>query len=125
MSRTARARTRSPTTQREAWPGSASARCSSGICTACSRARYCRRCKRTGIRLPVDHALCAIARIGYYGVGRARQPSRERGNTMGMFDNMKDKAGDLVDDHGDKVGEGLDKSGDFADEKTGGKYGDK
>ena len=41
---------------------------------------------------------------------------------MGMFDNMKDKAGDLVDDHGDKVGEGLDKAGDFADEKTGGKY---
>jgi hypothetical protein len=43
---------------------------------------------------------------------------------MSMFDNMKDKASDLVDDHGDKVGEGLDKAGDFADEKTGGKYSD-
>jgi len=44
---------------------------------------------------------------------------------MGMFDNMKDKAGDLVDEHGAKVDEGLDKAGEFADEKTGGKYGDK
>jgi hypothetical protein len=44
---------------------------------------------------------------------------------MSMFDNAKEKAGGLVDDHGDKVGEGLDKAGDFADEKTGGKYGDK
>jgi hypothetical protein len=43
---------------------------------------------------------------------------------MSMFDNLKDKASDLVDDHGDKVGEGLDKAGDFADEKTGGKYSD-
>jgi hypothetical protein len=41
-----------------------------------------------------------------------------------MFDNIKDKASDLVDDHGDKVGEGLDKAGDLADEKTGGKYSD-
>jgi hypothetical protein len=43
---------------------------------------------------------------------------------MSMFDNIKDKASDLVDDHGDKVAEGLDKAGDFADEKTGGKYSD-
>jgi ABC-type transporter Mla subunit MlaD len=43
---------------------------------------------------------------------------------MSMFDNMKDKASDLVDGHGDKVGEGLDKAGEFADEKTGGKYSD-
>ncbi|RZU16156.1 antitoxin protein of toxin-antitoxin system [Kribbella rubisoli] len=44
---------------------------------------------------------------------------------MGMFDNMKDKAADLVNEHGEQVGEGLDKAGDFVDEKTGGKYGDK
>jgi len=43
---------------------------------------------------------------------------------MSMFDNIKDKAEDLVDSQGDKVGEGLDKLGDLADEKTGGKFGD-
>lgn len=43
---------------------------------------------------------------------------------MSMFDNLKDKAGDVVDDHGDKVSGGLDKAGDFADDKTGGKYGE-
>jgi len=42
-----------------------------------------------------------------------------------MFDNLKDKAGDAVDEHGGKIGEGVDKAGDFADDKTGGKYGDK
>ena len=44
---------------------------------------------------------------------------------MGVFDNMKDKATDAVDDHGDKISGGLDKAGDALDEKTGGKYGDK
>ena len=44
---------------------------------------------------------------------------------MGMFDNLKDKATEAVDEHGDKIGEGLDKAGEFADEKTGGQYGDK
>jgi len=44
---------------------------------------------------------------------------------MGMFDNMKDKATEAVNEHGDQVGEGINKAGDFADEKTGGKYGDK
>lgn len=44
---------------------------------------------------------------------------------MGMFDNLKDKATEAVDEHGDKIGEGLNKAGDFADEKTGGQYGDK
>ena len=43
---------------------------------------------------------------------------------MSMFDNIKDKAEDLVDSQGDKVGEGLEKAGEFADEKTGGKFGD-
>jgi hypothetical protein len=44
---------------------------------------------------------------------------------MSMFDNMKDKVSDLVDQHGEQVGEGLDKVGDFVDEKTGGQYADK
>ena len=44
---------------------------------------------------------------------------------MGMFDNLKDKATEAVDEHGDKIGEGLDKAADFADDKTGGQYGDK
>ena len=44
---------------------------------------------------------------------------------MGMFDNMKDKATEAVDEHGDKVDGGLDKAGEFADEKTGGEHGDK
>ncbi len=44
---------------------------------------------------------------------------------MGMFDNLRDKATEAVDEHGDKIGEGLDKAGEFADEKTDGKYGDK
>jgi hypothetical protein len=44
---------------------------------------------------------------------------------MGVFDNMKDKATDAVDDHGDQVSGGLDKAGDALDDKTGGKYGDK
>ena len=43
---------------------------------------------------------------------------------MSMFDNIKDKAEDLVDSQGDKVGEGLEKAGEFADEKTSGKFGD-
>jgi hypothetical protein len=51
-------------------------------------------------------------------------PFLERISRMSMFDNIKDKAEDLVDSQGDKVGEGLDKAGEFADEKTGGKYGD-
>jgi hypothetical protein len=41
-----------------------------------------------------------------------------------MFDNLRDKAEDLVDSQGEKVGEGLDKAGDFIDDKTGGTYAD-
>ncbi|OFE15719.1 hypothetical protein BA895_21610 [Humibacillus sp. DSM 29435] len=44
---------------------------------------------------------------------------------MGVFDNIKDKVTELVDQHGDKAGEGIDKAGDLVDEKTGGKYADK
>ncbi|MDQ2757985.1 MAG: antitoxin [Actinomycetota bacterium] len=50
---------------------------------------------------------------------------------MGIFDNIsdlagqaKDKAQELVDEHGDQVGDGLDKAGAFADEKTGGQHSD-
>lgn len=45
-----------------------------------------------------------------------------------MFDNLKnlselkDKAEDLVGDHGDAVNSGLEKAGDFVDDRTGGKY---
>lgn len=38
------------------------------------------------------------------------------------FDEFKDKAADLLGEHGDKANEGVEKAGDFADEKTGGKY---
>ena len=44
---------------------------------------------------------------------------------MGVFDNMKDKVSELVDQHGDQVGDGVDKAGDLVDEKTGGQYADK
>ncbi|MEO7130160.1 MAG: antitoxin [Dermatophilaceae bacterium] len=43
---------------------------------------------------------------------------------MGLLDNIKDKASELVDQHGDQVGGGVDKAGDFVDEKTGGKFSD-
>ena len=48
---------------------------------------------------------------------------------MGLLDNIgdlagqaKDKAKDLVDQHGEQVGDGLDKAGAFADDKTGGQH---
>lgn len=44
---------------------------------------------------------------------------------MGIFDSIKDKVSGLLASHGDKVAEGLDKAGAVADEKTGGKHGDK
>ncbi|MGH9000154.1 MAG: antitoxin, partial [Acidimicrobiia bacterium] len=44
---------------------------------------------------------------------------------MGAFDKMKDKAQDLVGEHGEKAKEGVEKAGDIADEKTGGKHSDK
>ena len=44
---------------------------------------------------------------------------------MGVFDNMKDKVSELVDQHGDQVGDGDDRAGDLVDEKTGGQYADK
>ena len=44
---------------------------------------------------------------------------------MGMLDNFKDKAKDVVENSGDKIAEGVDKATDFIDDKTGGKYTDK
>lgn len=43
---------------------------------------------------------------------------------MSMFDKIKDKAGEMMGQHGDKAEEGIDKAAEFADEKTGGKYSD-
>ena len=40
---------------------------------------------------------------------------------MGGF---MDKAKEFADEHDDQVDQGLEKAGDFADEKTGGKYGE-
>ncbi|WP_018501051.1 antitoxin [Parafrankia discariae] len=45
-----------------------------------------------------------------------------------MFDrlkDLKDKAEDLAEEHDDKIVDGLEKAGDIADDRTGGKYGDK
>ncbi|WP_406122660.1 antitoxin [Streptomyces sp. NBC_00989] len=47
-----------------------------------------------------------------------------------MFDNLrdldklKDKAGEIAEEHGDKIADGLEKAGDLVDEKTGGKHGE-
>jgi hypothetical protein len=43
---------------------------------------------------------------------------------MGFLDQAKEKAADLLGKNQDKVDEGVDKAADFADDKTGGKYGD-
>ena len=40
---------------------------------------------------------------------------------MSMFDNLKDKAEDLVGEHEEEVDSGVNKATDFIDEKTGGK----
>jgi len=43
---------------------------------------------------------------------------------MADFDELKDKAQDAAKQHPDQVGKGLQEAGQFADEHTGGKYGD-
>ena len=40
------------------------------------------------------------------------------------FDELKNKAKDLIGEHGDKVDQGVDRAGQFADEKTGGQHSD-
>lgn len=44
---------------------------------------------------------------------------------MSMFDNLKGKASELVDNHSDKITTGMDKAGEFFDSKTGGNHTDK
>lgn len=51
---------------------------------------------------------------------------------MGFLDKVKDtakvakdKAVDVVDDHGPQIKQGIHKAGDFVDKKTKGKYSDK
>lgn len=41
---------------------------------------------------------------------------------MGLFDEIKDKASELIQGHGDQVDDAIDKAGDVVDEKTGGQY---
>ncbi|HLS40663.1 MAG TPA: antitoxin [Ornithinicoccus sp.] len=40
----------------------------------------------------------------------------------GRSDNLRDKAGDAVDQHSEKIDEGIERGGEFASEKTGGKH---
>jgi hypothetical protein len=40
------------------------------------------------------------------------------------FDELKNKAKDVIGQHGDKVDQGVERAGQFADEKTGGKHGE-
>ncbi|MCA4132689.1 antitoxin [Arthrobacter sp. M4] len=41
---------------------------------------------------------------------------------VGLFDDLKGKAQDLIDGNEEAIKEGIDKAGDFVDEKTGGKF---
>ncbi len=43
---------------------------------------------------------------------------------MGLFDEIKEKATELIQGHSDKVDEAVEKAGDLVDEKTGGKFSD-
>ncbi len=43
---------------------------------------------------------------------------------MGLFDEIKEKATELIQGHSDKVDEAVEKAGDMVDEKTGGKFSD-
>ena len=44
---------------------------------------------------------------------------------VGMFDEIKDKATELIQGNSDKAEEAIDKAGDLVDEKTGGQHADK
>nr|WP_020572340.1 antitoxin [Parafrankia discariae] len=55
-------------------------------------------------------------------------PANDGAESQRMFDrlkDLKDKAEDLAEEHDDKIVDGLEKAGDIADDRTGGKYGDK
>ncbi|WP_406281662.1 antitoxin [Embleya sp. NBC_00896] len=55
----------------------------------------------------------------------AEGESEEKEQDMGVFENLKTKAGDLLGQHGDKADKGVDKAAEVADRKTGGKHTDK
>jgi hypothetical protein len=44
---------------------------------------------------------------------------------MGLFDEIKDKAVELIQGNSDKVDDAVEKAGDLIDEKTGGQFSDK
>jgi len=44
---------------------------------------------------------------------------------MGLFDEIKDKAVELIQGNNDKVDDAVEKAGDLIDEKTGGQFSDK
>jgi hypothetical protein len=48
----------------------------------------------------------------------------EGGDLMPDFGELADKAKEFAGEHSDQVKEGVDKVGDFADQKTGGRFGD-
>jgi hypothetical protein len=54
-------------------------------------------------------------------VGSSLGALTREGPSMGGF---MDKAKEFADEHDEQVDQGLEKAGDFADEKTGGKYGE-
>jgi len=41
---------------------------------------------------------------------------------MGLFDEIKDKATELIQGHSDQVDDAVEKAGDLVDEKTGGQF---
>lgn len=43
---------------------------------------------------------------------------------MSIFDDIKGKAGELINGHEDQVKDGIEKAGDFVDSKTGDKFKD-
>ena len=90
----------------------APSRCAPAAAGPGRRDRRCRRGRRHWSR----------AYDGKDGAERATAPPIER-DAMSAFDDIKNKAKDIVDGHGDKVDEGIDKAGDLADERTGGQHG--
>ena len=59
----------------------------------------------------------------------------QKGTSMGLFDNLKSKAGQLkglrgkaeevVGDNADTISGGIDKAADLVDDRTGGKHGER
>ncbi|OFI39035.1 hypothetical protein BIU82_16425 [Arthrobacter sp. SW1] len=43
---------------------------------------------------------------------------------MGLFDDLKGKAQELIGGNEEAIKDGIEKAGDFIDEKTGGKFAD-